>query len=268
MSFVRNFSILYIIGITIIFFVSFFRFDAYIARNLAMILYLDERNIDSNLNVLQRTSAIIPLLTYDSLINANYTFGRARLVGILRTVGNESNLDISDSLYSRLEKNFNSNCLGTEQTFLQLVALPPNQTNNLRLRFARNFGLWSIHFHDQAHGSLIYTPDIIKPSECIAKITANFTFKPHRFISFQQEVQVFPLRQYNLTAVVRTNEVDKAWMGISSKWAGISIANTSDWQKISYNFSSNTTKVETVQFIIESGNGELEIRNVTLELIK
>ena len=244
------------------------RIDALVARNIGMLRYAHAQ-FTNDIQPKNTWITINSLFAYDVTANPGRALSRARLASTFFAIHNFKAARDEKEHALALIGSYHPLICDLDPAFLiKSAALPPDQFNNHILDFSRNFGKWSLHLHEQAKGEISFTSSSSESGDCIARISVAFRPKPHQFLSLQQDITLVPSKTYRLSALVRANNIDKAWLGVRSMWTGSVIRNTKEWQQINFDFQFSGSNPETIQLIIESGCGTLEIRRVRLQAIK
>jgi hypothetical protein len=204
---------------------------------------------------------------------------------IIRLLENQAELNVNDwLLYAHLAKLYTlqeefdfafvyatsaanivkaDNC--QENNFLRSINRPLNYFPNKLLAFDHPQTIWNFVQNNHTTGNLKFYRDLSSHS-CIASITANFDQNPNQFTILSQKIVVKPQQTYHLSARIRFDGNFVAWIGVQSLWKGSYVPISKKWRTISYEFqTSPKQKYETIQLVIEEGQGLLEIGDVNLQ---
>lgn len=232
-------------------------------RNLAMlqILYKDtEESYTIN------ESEIINLLKQDIALNPSRLITHARLTNILLKKGDYEAAEKQIETYHLNDADTNF-CDRNQPSLLHFL-ITPSTTATEALLFSQPISQWVFNHSGDAVSRISYVDDQ-QLKECVSSITVNFTFFPQRYIVLYRSIYVKPERLYQINVYYRAQGLKIAWLGIGSAWTGVPIGNTDDWNLGTFQFRTQPLQnSEVVQFVVEDGQGILEIRNVTLDLIE
>jgi len=207
-------------------------------------------------------STLINRLYKDIEANPQRSLSWARYASALKLVGQDERA----RLFAQTAVTMDGNqlCQRNENDFVRLIS-DLRKTTFPSLPFSHLHTYWLFQKNDEANGTLQYSLSPTNSVECQAQIVYNFAPQPNRFLILWHNVNLKANTTYKLAAFVKAHGITDSWFGIASQWHGQEITNSSTWQSVTYVFHTDTvTDVETIQFVIGGGQGQLNLRDVRL----
>ena len=231
--------------------------------NLGMTIYLQQvMSPTPKLSALESSAQYLE--KHLAIVSQRLVTG-ARYLGILRSIDSyRYNFSTIEAKVSKILKIFP--CASEEYALLATVAQPLIISDGPQ--FSPLFPL-DFHVNTDAVGQIFFKK-LHPPSEsCGATITVNYDLHPQRYVVLRSTVRVVPNKIYLLKAQILTQGIETAWLGIASQWTGQPISQQNQWREVTFAFKTKPDQFnETIQLVIETGHGTLQITNVGLRQVQ